>query len=155
MRATLPYLGAEQTLKYMKIQVIDSIPYVKYKFPRLRTAKDIYNYCKGLVRFREDPPGSEFVMKVQSLFNPKINPHGFSGAGDCDDFTVLSLACLFANGFRDNFVVIAGRTKSAPVHVYAATKVNGKFIPIDLTNSEMIERGGYKYRQILPIRINH
>lgn len=154
MKKTLPYLGAEQTLKFLKVQVIESIPFVQKNFPSLRTPKEIWNYCKPKLTFQEDPPGSEFVMTVQSLFNPHINPHGFPGAGDCDDFTVLALSVLFANGFRENFACISGRNKRAPVHIYAATKFQGKFVALDLTNRTMIERGGYAYRQILPIRIN-
>lgn len=155
MRKTLPYLGAENTLKYLKIQVRESIPFVRNNFPILRSPEAIWNYCKPLTTFQDDPPGSEFVMTVQSLFNPAINPHKFPGAGDCDDFTVLVLSCLFANGFKDNFACISGRSKKAPVHIYAATRFNGKFIPIDLTNKKMIERSGYRYRQILPVKFTY
>jgi predicted transglutaminase-like protease len=49
-------------------------------------------------------------------------------------FTVLTLALCIASGMNDNYIVLVGRSKVAPVHIYSAVKFKGKLYTLDLTN---------------------
>lgn len=71
---------------------------------------------KGYLTYLADPPGIELIMSVQTLIAD--NPHGISGAGDCDDFTVFALAAAKYYGLRCK-MVLAGNSAKNPTHVYA------------------------------------
>lgn len=147
------YNGLADTLLNLKRQVIDSISFAQKVIPSVSTPEELFYFLKQHTIYRSDPKHTdgediELLMTMQTLMNGSRT--GTPGAGDCDDFTITSLASLIASGFKDVRVILVGRNFSHPVHIYAGVVENGTVIPFDLTNEQFgVERNNYKYRQIL------
>ena len=149
MIGTVPYVSLEHTLLAIKQQVKDSLRYAENNCTGFDTPAQLFDWMRSWRTYRRDPKGRELVQSLMTLLDN--NKHGIVGAGDCDCFTVAGLACMLANGFDDVYVVLAGRTDSAPSHIYAAVKWKGKIRPFDLTNNYFdVERKTYGYKQVLP-----
>lgn len=147
------YKSLEHTLLGVKQQIKDSLPYARRNCSGFSSPESLFEWLKSNVTYKRDTTGRELVQTLPTLF--ERNVHGIPGAGDCDCFTVAGLSCLLANGFRDLYVVIAGRTANAPSHIYGAVKYRGKIFPFDLTNTYFgMERKTYGYKQTLPLRLN-
>ena len=131
----------------IKIQALEGLPYVKANIPAGLSNSELFTYLKDRVIYKHDPRGIELVHTPHSLFED--NYHGTPGAGDCDDFTTLSIAALKAQGVPENSidVVLTGRNKYNARHIYLA--VNGQ--PFDLTNDQIGEERTYPYKQVIPL----
>jgi len=131
----------------IKLQAMEGLPYVKKNIPAGLNNEQLFNYLKDRVIYKHDPKGIELVHTPVSLFED--NYHGKSGAGDCDDFTMLSIAALKAQGVPESKidVVLTGRNKRQPRHIYLA--VDGQ--PFDLTNDQIGEERTYPYKQLIPL----
>lgn len=133
----------------MKIQIIDSVNFAQSFLPFGKMSiEDIFNFLKKEVTYTSDPKDVELLQSMETLFTWE-NVHGVYGAGDCDCFTIASIASLYAKGYRDLEVVLAGRSINYPVHVYS--KVNG--ISFDLTNKEIGKIRPYTFLQALKIKL--
>lgn len=143
------YRDINHTLQGLREQVIDSLEYCCNELPRFSNPTDLFNFCKSITVYENDPPEIELIQTVQTLL--ENNFHGVSGAGDCDCFTVLTLALCIASGMNDNYIVLVGRSKVAPVHIYSAVKFKGKLYTLDLTNPYINVERPYKYRQFIPV----
>lgn len=141
------YIDINQVLKALRTQIIDSLDYCVNELPQFRTPEQLFKFCKGVTHYHLDPKGVEMIQSVPTLF--ENNYWGKSGSGDCDCYTVLTIALCIANGWNDNYIVLVGRKKIAPVHVYSAVKVNGKMYTLDLTNPYIDIEREYKYRQFV------
>jgi hypothetical protein len=95
-----------------------------------------------------DPQGTELLQSMPSMFSSK-NKHGIYGAGDCDCIVIAALACLEVKNFKKKGIVLAGRSRTTPVHIY--NYVNG--VPMDLTNEHFNKERKYAFRQWLPVNL--
>jgi hypothetical protein len=80
------------------------------------------------------------------------NYHGKPGAGDCDCFTILTLAACEYLDFTPLKVALVGRKSSGPTHIYTMVwdEDKGDYCPFDLTNPYYCMQRKYKYQQLLP-----
>ena len=147
MKKIVQYKDINQTLKGIRIQVIDSLDYCINEMPQFENPEQMFNYLKLMVTYHLDPPGIELLQSVPTLFDE--NYWNIPGAGDCDCFTILTLAMCIANGWNNNYIVLVGRSKKAPVHIYSATVFEGEFYTLDLTNPYIGIERPYKFRQLL------
>jgi len=141
------YKDINQVLKGMRTQVIDSLDYCVNELPKFQNPEQLFEFCRLTTTYKKDPTGIELLQSVPTLYDN--NYWGKSGAGDCDCFTILTLALCIANGWNDNYIVLVGRKKVAPVHVYSAVVFNGNLITLDLTNPYPGIERDYKYRQFV------
>jgi hypothetical protein len=136
--------------------VIDSLPYTNQHFYGLDTPYKLFNRVKPLLTYRKDPEGLELLQSVPSLMDPKKNWHKIAGAGDCDCFTLLTLAILSVNpvyNHVDKFAVLVGNNADEPSHIYSAVKWHGKLVHIDFTNPAINIERPYLYRQYVPFNL--
>lgn len=145
----LLYTDLTTTLKYLKIQVIDSIPFAAENCPNFRNnPKGLFYWLKGWLRYQDDPKGVELLQTMQTLWNN-------GGLGDCDCFVITTIACLLVNDFKDINVVLVGRNRRNAVHIYTQVIQDGKPYILDLTNTYFDhERNSYNYKQVLPFKFS-
>lgn len=135
-------------MQSLKNQSLEGVNFMKKQIPAsIETPKDLFYYLKNRVTYKHDPKGIELIHTPQTLFND--NYHGKPGAGDCDDFTMLSIAALKAMATPEAKikVVLTGRSKNVPKHIYLS--VNNT--PFDLTNDEFGEERNYPFKQEIPL----
>jgi len=142
------YKDINVTLRALREQVIDSYEYCKEHF-QFRDPDEMFWVLKSNVKYKNDPPQVELLQTADTLFDN--NWHGSRGAGDCDCFTILVLACCMVNGWTQNKIVLAGRKKSAPSHIYSRTLFNDKWYTIDLTEPVINSERYYPYKQDLNV----
>jgi hypothetical protein len=141
----VPYQDLTQTLKCIKLQVIDSLPYVSQYIPvDIYTPGELFNYLKPLLTFTPDPNGVELLQTLQTLMSR-------NGYGDCDCFTIAGLTALIYLGFEPLYVVLTGNSKYNPTHIYIEVwdPSRQKITPFDLTNPIYNMERPYKYKQRL------
>jgi hypothetical protein len=143
----VPYKDINQVLQAMRTQIIDSLDYCVEELPSFDHPEQLFDFCRNITTYHLDPKGVELIQSVPTLL--ENNYWGISGAGDCDCFTILTIALCIAQGWNDNFIVLVGRKKVAPVHVYSAVKFNGQLYTLDLTNPYINIERPYKYRQFV------
>jgi len=144
----LEYKDINQVLNGMRRQIIDSLDYCVNELPSFDNPRQLFDFCRNSTHYHLDPKGVELLQSVPTLYDN--NYWGRSGSGDCDCFTILTIALCIAQGWNDNFIVLVGRKKVAPVHVYSAVKFNGDMYYLDLTNPYMNIERDYKYKQLVP-----
>jgi len=139
------YTSLDETLAYLKIQVLDSLNFASRTCPKMEDPRDLFRWLKKRVRYQNDPKGIELLQTMQTLFKR-------GGLGDCDCFVITTLACCIVNDWDGLNIVLVGRSKVAPVHIYVSIDWNGERKVFDLTNRDFNhERDGYKYVQQLPV----
>ena len=148
-----PYKHIDRTVEMLREQVIESIPYAYAQCPKFRKPEQLFKWLKSQIRYKNDPPGYELIQSMDTLFTDWRHRSGIRyrvGEGDCDCFTVTALACMYVQGW-DNFgIVLCGRSKKAPVHIYAYIKDENKIKPFDLTAPYYGVNRPYKYIQLIP-----
>lgn len=156
-----PYKDLNHALKKMRVQILDGLEYAQTECPQFETPEQIFNWLKQRTVYKKDPKNRETFQTLETLLDPRYNIHGISGAGDCDCFTIAALTLLTANGFYNinsnngSGIVLVGRNRFIPVHIYAYTIVNGKKEILDLTNQWFdYERENYNYKQEIPFKLN-
>lgn len=86
-----------------------------------------------MVVYKLDPRGNELLQTMQTMMEGDY--YGTPGAGDCDCFTITMLACNEVQPYKcRQWVMLAGREKSNPVHIYSGVDWKGQSIALDLTN---------------------
>lgn len=145
MQLRKPYKDINETLHYLGVQVCDSINYCNIHFNGFDDPENLFYHLKSVISYKNDPTGVELIQSVPTMF--ENNPHGKSGAGDCDCFVVLALSCFFVNGFNDFGIKLFGRSKKQPVHISCYVE-NKNF---DLTNPFYDYERPYRYVQKLKI----
>lgn len=147
MELTKKYKDINDTMRHLKMQIVDSIPYAK-TLPEMRTPEQCFWYLKKHTRYKHDPPGVELLQSMQTLMEGK---YWGVPAGDCDCMTISICALLIANNF-DNFnIVLVGRNKKTPVHIYVVIYEDGERKVLDLTNRKPGVERPYPYTQELPV----
>lgn len=149
MEVTVPYKNLTHTLKCLRIQVIDSLPYISRYIPHtIQTPEELFYFLKDNVVYKKDPKGVELLQTVQTLMKR-------GGHGDCDCFTILTLAaCRYLN-FSPVAVRIVGNQKSGPSHIYSLVwdEQRQSMCAMDLTNPKYCMERSYKYKQTLDFMI--
>ncbi len=147
MKLIKDYVSLEDTLLGLKQQVIDSMATIGYYLPGwIETPEQLFTYLKKLVVYKDDPKGIELIREVDTLYNNNWE-------GDCDCFTVLTLAASEYLGFPKNYVSLVSNYRDAPTHIYSMTFWNGDLKSLDLTNPVYNQERKYKYQQILPFKL--
>ena len=149
MKLKVPYQNIDQTLKGIHTQVIDSLEYCANNMPVYPDPVSMFYGLKQLIKYHNDPPGVELLQSVPTLF--ENNYWGKSGAGDCDCFSILVLSMACVHNFGPQRVVLCGRSKMAPVHIFTQLKVNGTWKTLDLTRPLYNTHKPYKFYQHLPV----
>lgn len=142
-----PYTDINATMKGIRTQVIDSIDYYFENLPIFSDPEEMFNNLKSMVVYKNDPPGVELLQSVPTLFDN--NFWGIRGAGDCDCFSILILTACVCHHWNKQRIVLAGRSKLAPVHIWTEVKVGKEWIAMDLTQSFYNTKRDYKYIQYL------
>jgi hypothetical protein len=146
---TVPYTDINATMRGIRTQVIDSINWVQENLPRYSNPEQMFNNLKTMVVYKNDPPGVELLQSVPTLFDQ--NYWGVRGAGDCDCFSILVLTCCIVNGWNEQEIILAGRSKLAPVHIWTRVKHKGRWYDMDLTQTFVNSVRPYKYTQALKV----
>lgn len=145
MELTKRYKDLNETLAYLKIQIIDSLPYARMNCPQFDHPEDMFKWLKSRVQYENDPRGVELLQTMQTLFRN-------NGKGDCDCFVITTIACSIVNNWDGINIALVGRKKSHPVHIYTVFKAKELREVFDLTNSRYnYERDNYKYIQEIPV----
>lgn len=152
MKRTLAYTNLDNALKHFRNQVSECLPYAIDDLPKFDSPEKIFNWLKLRTQYKNDPQGVELFQTIDTLLNDNV--HGMSGWGDCDCFSIAGLTMLLANGFVDCGIVLVGRTKLFPVHIYLYVKYDNKKEYFDLTNKIYNFERDYKYRQEIPYILN-
>lgn len=143
------YTDINATMRGIRTQVIDSLDFCVNEMPRFSDPGQMFNVLKTMITYKNDPPGIELLQTVPTLFNN--NYHGIPGAGDCDCFSILWLSMCIAQGWNDQQIVLAGRSKLSPVHIWTRLKHNGKWYDCDLTQPYFNTKRKYKFTQFLNV----
>lgn len=147
------YTNIDRVLECIIIQVNESIPYCREFFANYDDPEQLFKQLKLLTTYKNDPKGIELLQSVQTLFDD--NYWGSSGFGDCDCWTILTLSCCYSNNWNDNYIILKGRSKKAPVHIYSACKFEGKLYTMDLTNTYINEERDYPLTQIIKLKTKY
>lgn len=147
--AKYKYRDIDHTMKQLRRQVVDSYDFAYATCPEFDSLEDLFYWLKSQVIYKNDPPGIEFLQTMQTLYSD--NKYNRSGEGDCDCFVITTLACLKVNGWNKIFIILVGRNKRKPAHIYTGVAENGQIRYLDLTNPYYNTERKYKYKQILPI----
>jgi len=143
----IPFENINQTLKGIHTQVCDSLEYCANEMPVYDNPLQMYYGLLPLVKYKNDPPGIELLQSVPTLFDN--NYWGISGAGDCDCMSILVLSMCAVHGWSRQRIVLCGRTKSYPVHIFTEVFYKGKWHTMDLTRKLYNTHKEYKFYQLL------
>lgn len=146
------YETLSDVLIKLKHQVIDSLNYADDNVPDFSEPASLFYWLKDRTIYKNDPSTIELLMTMETMLSGTRT--GIPGAGDCDDFTISGLASCLVCGFGPLEVVLAGRDKRAPVHIYFRVLDGQSWKVFDLTNSKFNqERDSYKFKQYIPFKI--
>lgn len=146
---TVPYTDINATMRGIRTQVIDSLNYCAAEMPTFNDPESMFKALKNMINYKNDPPGVELLQSVPTLF--ENNYWGKRGAGDCDCFSILVLSMCVVHGWNKQQIVLAGRSKLAPVHIWTRVCFNNKWYDIDLTEPYFNQRRDYKFVQYLNV----
>ncbi len=149
MKSSSRYKDIDQTMRGIVIQINDSLEYCYHKMPKFETPEQLFQFCRATTTYHLDPPGDELLQTVPTMYAD--NWWNIPGAGDCDCFTILTISMCIVNGWNDNDIILVGRRRSAPVHIYSGVCVNGKYYTMDLTNAYINIERPYKFKQTLHV----
>jgi hypothetical protein len=113
--------------------------------PVYNNPKDMYYSLLPMIKYKNDPPGVELLQSVPTLFEQ--NFWGQSGAGDCDCFTILILSMCVVHGWNKQRIVLCGRSKLGPVHIFSEVFYNNRWHTLDLTRRLYNSHKPYKFYQ--------
>ena len=144
-----PYRDINQVMRAIRHQVINSVEYCYSNLPRLNSPYQLWQALKPRVTFVHDPEKVELLQTAKTLF--ENNYHGQPGAGDCDCFAILVVACCVVQGWPVD-IVLAGNSRTAPSHIYCYVHDGNQRFTFDLTQPRFNQERQYKIYQTLPIR---
>lgn len=149
MVVDVPYQNLKHTLKALKVQVIDSIPFMSDYIPSdIDTPEELFRYLRTKVTYKSDPKNIELLQCVPTLMDR-------GGKGDCDCFTILTLSACYYLNFKPQYVALVGRSPKAPSHIYSEVwdPSRGDICAMDLTNPYYNMERNYPYKQRLKFNI--
>lgn len=151
-KATYRYKDLNDTLRKFRGQVIDGIDYAAEEVPRFSSPQQMFNWLKLRTTYKHDPKGRELFQTLPTLLGDD-NRHGIPGAGDCDCFTIAGLTCALVNFDYPTGIVLVGRRKYRPVHIYQYIDTPDGRKYFDLTNKMYDYERYYPYRQEIPFNL--
>lgn len=133
---------------YFRLQAKSSIAAAAEDYPlgSFFNARELWEELKPRVTYMDDPDEKELFQSYYTLFYD--NHHGRSGYGDCDCFALSTVAVCHVNRLRCQ-IVLAGRSKKYPVHIYNI--VEG--VIFDLTQPKLGMVRKYPYIQAVDIKL--
>jgi hypothetical protein len=146
---TVPYTDINATMRGIRTQVIDSLNYCANEMPSFNDPETMFKALKNMITYKNDPPGVELLQSVPTLF--ENNYWGKRGAGDCDCFSILVLSMCVVHGWNTQQIVLAGRSKLAPVHIWTRVCFENQWFDMDLTEAYFNQRRNYKFVQYLNV----
>jgi hypothetical protein len=138
------YKDLPETLKFIRLQVLQSLKFADETLPNFQHPAELYRYLKDRTTYKNDPPGVELLQTMPTLINGDY--WGTPGAGDCDCFTITTLACCDVLGWKA-WYKLAGRSLVAPVHIWGGVDWKGEQIALDLTEKQVGAERVYKFVQ--------
>lgn len=151
MKLKKPYQDINDTLAHLKIQVVESLPFARQITPRFENPAQLFAWLKKKLHYKNDPKGVELLQTMQTMLSGEF--WGRRGWGDCDCFTIATLAAAITQGWGGLYIALVGRTKKNPVHIYTVIYQNGKRYVLDFTNANFNqERQTYRYIQEIPVK---
>lgn len=145
----VPYKDINQVMKALRAQVIDGLDFYCQKMPFFDNPEQMFKTFKTLVKYRNDPKGVELLQCVPTFV--KNNYWGVPFMGDCDCFSILILTACCCHNWNEQRIVLAGRSKIAPVHIWTEVKHDGNWYAMDLTQPYFNVTRNYPYKQFLYI----
>jgi len=147
------YKDLNDTLFWLCRQAKESIDYCSFRWGSNNTIDTIWTIGKQNLIYKNDKKGIEQIQSVGTLMENNI--HSIQGAGDCDCFTVFTIAMLLANNYKKEniYIYLQGRNKKSPSHVLTMFTKNNKNIYIDFTEPHLNMKRSYKYFDIVPISL--
>ena len=146
-----PYEGIQNTMDWFKVQMLDGWDYAQNNVPLFTSPRQLWNWLKLRTTFVHDPANEELLQSLPTLL--ENNWHGIPGAGDCDCFA-LAAATIMAEQGIPNSIMLVGKRKSHPVHIYNVVYWDGQRYILDFANPYFNqERTQYKYFQEIPVGI--
>jgi hypothetical protein len=112
---------------------MDSLPFANRYVPRFDNPKQLFDWLRPQLTYKNDPTGVELFQTMQRMMTHQ-NFHGLAGTGDCDCYTITSLAASIVNGWYDIGIKLVGRQPGKAVHIYQWIDWNGKRYYMDFTN---------------------
>lgn len=145
------YKNINDTLFWLIQQSLVSIPYCIENFGNNNSLRDIWAIGKANLIYRNDAPGIEQLQSAGTLFENNI--HNIPGAGDCDCFTIFTIAMALASGVneKDINIFLQSNSKKYPSHILTAFNIGSDYIYIDFTQPSYNTIRKYNYQQIIPI----
>ena len=101
---------------------------------KLNQVKAVFNFVATSMSYLHDPQGLE--MLKSPLVSLQLLEIGEKPLGDCDDLTILTLSLLKSIGFYTKIKAVSTKSNKRFNHVYGQTKINNKWINLDLTRPE-------------------
>lgn len=148
-----PYSDINRVCELIRLQVIDSIPFALENVPRFQNPEQLFKWLRLNTSYKNDPEGYEFLQSMETLFNRFEHSSGHvynPGQGDCDCFVISTIAAMYVQGedwIEDFGFYLAGRNKSAPVHIFSYIVWDGKEHILDLTQPYMDKVRDYPHLQ--------
>jgi len=152
-----PYTDINRTVNMLREQVIDSIPTAVEVCPKMRHPEELFKWLRLNTSYKNDPEGYELIQSMNTLLTTYEHRSGHvygPGQGDCDCFTVTTLACLYVQGEawqKDFGFYLLGRSKKAPVHIYSYVNWKGEELVMDLTRPYINDARHYPRYQKIPL----
>ena len=137
------YISLANVIAAMLYQISVSIPYAKRNFKTNLSNEQLFYMLKSLITYKKDPHKNELLQSVKTFCEGLY--WGKPYMGDCDCFTIFSIAIFIANNRKNWAIVLVGNEPNSPRHVYAM--IDGK--SFDLTNDSFNVERPYKYKQVL------
>jgi len=151
MKANKPYKDIGDSFKWLRIQILEGIPWACDNLPAFETPQQMFDWFKMRTKFHKDPPNTEMFQTLPTLM--ENNYWGSPGLGDCDCFSI-ALATAMSCANWDNYITIVSKNKRYPVHIYNEVEWDGDRYIMDLTNPYFDqERKQYKYYQTIPVNL--
>jgi hypothetical protein len=145
------YSNINDTLRHLRLQVEESLNFAQNYVPSFSSPVELFLWLKPQLKYKNDPKGVELLQSMPTLI--KNNFYGVSGMGDCDCFTIAMLAsCMVQNWRGKNFIILAGRNKFTPVHIWSGVDLNNNNYNLDLTNAIPNKVRDYPYTQKLYVK---
>jgi len=149
MQLLKEYTGIDETIYFLKLQIIDSLDYALKTTPNFENPRQLFEWLKPKLIYKNDFANTELLQSMPTLF--KNNCHGTPGAGDCDCFTITTVACMIAQDWNNININLVGRQKTHPVHIYTDIIWKGQRQVLDFTNKKFNQERPYPYRQRIAV----
>lgn len=144
------YKDINDTVKHIKIQILDGMDYALFNCPSFKDPDQLFTWLKERITYKNDPKGTELLQTLPTLMED--NWHGIPGAGDCDCFTIAFTTLAIAQGWKDIKIVLVGRNDKTPVHIYNVIYWKGRRTVCDLTNKVINKEREYPFYQEIPVK---